>query len=204
MIMIYSLLFFLVLNSGSNLYDINTDEWKFEKENEFMKVWTRKRDDGGFKEIKIVASIPCTMKELVEALIDVETHDLWVFKVRHSSLVRRVNPTHFIYYVEIDMPFPVVDRDAVLLLEVNKEGNGRHVEIITSAALDEVPTKDGYVRITDYFSRYILTEAEDHVKIDYFLSLDPAGKLPTWVTNLAAIKGPIKTMEALYERLAGS
>ena len=194
------LLFFCPLTKVDTAIYPSLDEWKKVRENDYMTVWTRKKEKSEFKDIRIDARIPCELDDLVDALIDVESHTLWVFKASRSTVLQPFKDGELIYHIEIDMPFPVVDRDAVLSLKKTGQPETGRVTIVTKGVNDHLPHKEKFVRITDYLSRYELIESEEGiVDLHYTLSLDPAGKLPNWVINLAAVKGPVKTMESLYQ-----
>lgn len=199
MVLLVAIFYFFSAVPGFSIAVAPEQEWKKVKENEYMTVWTRKKEGSEFKDIRINAQIPCAMEDLVDALIDVESHTLWVFKASKSEVVRRIGDGELIYHVEIDMPFPVVDRDAVLSLKKIEKRDGREVDIVTRGVQNELPEQEKFVRITDYYSHYSLkTAPHGLVSLEYNLSLDPEGKLPSWVINLAAVKGPVKTMESLY------
>ena len=85
---------------------------------------------------------------------------------------------------------------------LKKIKNEADLVIIETTESDYVYESAGAsVRIPTYRSVYVLRKLQKSVSVEYTLKLDPGGILPAWAVNLAAVKGPVKTMEALEELL---
>ena len=55
------------------------------------------------------------------------------------------------------------------------------------------------IRIPEYESMYHLSPATNGgVKLIYQMQVDPGGSLPKWLINMAAARGPYKTMKSLF------
>ena len=179
--------------------DLSSQDWKVFKENDRIKVLTRKPKESKYDQIKIIATIQAPLSEVVKALEDVEYHKEWVYATEESRFVKKSGAYNFDYYVKMDMPFPVKDRDVVI--KYKRIQNDDNSVLITAQANNLImePT-DGLVRIENFESTYQLTpQTKGQVEVVYFMAADPGGSVPAWVVNLFTTKGPIKTMESLIE-----
>ena len=102
----------------------------------------------------------------------------------------------------IDTPFPVQDRDLVIVM-VEEEANDDLIRISTRAEPDFVDKDDDYVRMPSSEGYWIL-EALDSSKtrvVNTNLS-DPGGSIPKWVINMMLTSNPYNTFTNLREYLA--
>ena len=58
------------------------------------------------------------------------------------------------------------------------------------------------VRIQESYSKWVITPLQNgQVKIEYELRVDPGGKVPVWLINMFATKGPFETFKKLREQV---
>lgn len=179
---------------------ITAQDWKLVKEKEDIQVFTRKSDNSKYKEVKILAKIQTTMNELVAALEDVDKHKDWVPYTIESYMVDKLDDDKFYYYVSSDFPFPAKDRDVVIYYERSQHKSTNIVITQSTASPEYLETFDKYVRVPLFNSTYTLTPMDDgYIDIKYELKVSPGGSIPAWIINLGVTKGPIKTMESLFD-----
>lgn len=192
------ILFLLLVFSYSAISQ--DDGWKLSKESDDTKVYTRKKEGEKFKEIKILTRHKTTLNAIMAAFDDTEGHKEWVFKTPESYTVERVNDNTLIYYVKSDLPFPVSDRDLVIKYEWTQDPETKVIVTESVGVVGKVEEKDSNIRVKDFQSNYTLTpKADGWINIEYYAKMDPAGSLPAWLVNMAVTKGPIKTMDKLFE-----
>lgn len=194
--MIYLLLILSFLTSPIS------DDWKLIKTNDRFKVYVRKPDNALYEQIKIVAVTDAEMKEVVAALEDIDHHKNWVYGTGESYIIRQNDYNDIEYYVTVEMPFPVKDRDVTIQLK-RRKNKKTGVVSIESHAVDGLKEEiKNHVRIQYFKSSYILSPLDgNRIEIEYFLDVDPGGTLPAWVVNLVTTKGPTETMKALLNLL---
>jgi len=94
------------------------------------------------------------------------------------------------------MPWPVADRDAVLI--GTRSSFGQSVQITLESKPDMVSPVDGKVRIEKISGNWTLTpEGEDKVKVSYEMNIDPGGDIPKWIVNSMTVDLPFHTLSKL-------
>ena len=178
----------------------HAQSWELVKETDEMSVHVREDDSNNLKEVKIVSAIKCPMNELVMALEDVESHKDWVKSTIDSKLIEKQGPANFHYYISTDMPYPVKDRDVVI-------SYSRTQDAVTKVVTNTYENIDGkmdkqkkFVRVPFFRAGYTLTPDENGtIGLTYTFKIDAGGSIPQWIVNMAVTKGPVDTIESLFE-----
>jgi hypothetical protein len=179
------------------------DDWMLVKHKGDIKVYVRQQEKGAIKEVKILTQYNCSMHELVASLEDVNAHKEWVMNTIESKVIETIQPWEFYYYISTDMPFPIKDRDLVIYYSRRQDTETGTVYTKSTASPNKHPLIDDFIRITSFESSYTLTPGPDEIiYIEYRMKVDPGGFLPSWLVNLAVTKGPLDTIESLFELLA--
>ena len=174
-------------------------DWELKKETDNIEVYTRKLDGEKFKEIKILTHCKTSLNAIMAAFDDTEGHKEWVYKSPESYTVERVDDQTLIYYIKSDLPFPATDRDLVIKYTWTQDPETKIISTMSEGVVGKVEEYDANIRVKDFVSTYKLTPQENGwIDIEYYAKMDPAGKLPAWLVNLAVTSGPIKTMEELF------
>ena len=195
----YVIATFLML-IGSGL--IAQANWELVEKEEDMTVYVRKQEGSKVKEVKVEGRIKCELSELVKALEDVEGQTAWVESTIEATILDQQDAAHFIFYQSTDMPYPVKDRDVVLQYSRQQDPNTKAVSIEFRNIEGQKDISEDFVRIPDIYSGYTLKpDGAGHVSLDYILKIDPGGKMPKWVINMAITKGPIDTIRSLFDRI---
>ena len=154
------------------------------------------------KEVKILGRVKSTLSEVVLALEDVEAQKEWVLRTIDARTLDFTSESDFIYYISTDMPFPIKDRDLIVHYTRTQDIKTKIVETKSRALPSFLPLIDDYVRIPLFDSSYTLIPEEGGwVRIEYVMKIDPGGALPLWLVNMAVTRGPVSSIEALYELL---
>lgn len=194
--LLFVLLPFIVLAQNSAHLDAT---WEFVNEKPGLKVYTRSPVHSSIKELRIKVELTGHIDTLMSIVNDANHFGNWVYKCSDSERVIAPDGYSNAYAATTDFPFPMADRELVAKSKQWIDQDGRY-HTHTLCAADEIPNKSGIVRIQNYESRWIIEQLEEgKLIIDYVSSVDPGGKIPTWVVNLAITSGPIKTFERLIE-----
>lgn len=189
---------FLLLGIGDSNINKHSDvhEWNLMTKDGCIEVYTRKSNQSDIKDIRIVTKFQSDIETFKSVLGDVDSYPNWVFKCMDSEKLSNDNPNVYHYYMSTDMPYPVSNRDLVVL---NKNWSSQNKYFSQSTAEpDFVSEKDGLVRIPRFSSMWEVTPTSDNtIEIEYEASTDPGGYLPAWVVNLGITKGPINTIKSL-------
>ena len=178
------------------------DDWKLVREDEGIKVFSRIGETSTIKEIRITCSVKSSMEHLELFLSDVPKYADWVYKCDTSLLLKQISNTEIIYYITLNFPFPMTDRDLVIHSKHSIDSLG--VYRSHSAASTEFPTEaSDFIRISQFESTWEISPQNDgSLFIDYFAHSDPGGDIPAWLINMAIDQGPYHTMKQFIEQLA--
>ena len=119
----------------------NGESWKLVKSKEDIDVFVRKLDNETFKEVKIIGIVDCQLSELVASIEDVPKHPTWVTRSMESKILQKFDDGHFIYYLTMDMPFPVKDRELVIEYQRSIHPDARNVSTISNEFQSDYPVK---------------------------------------------------------------
>lgn len=190
----------LILSVLSISFNIQAQDWEMVKETSEMQVYVRKAEDSKLKEVKINSSISCPMSELVMALEDVESHKDWVKSTIDSKYVEKTDAANFYYYISTDMPYPVKDRDVVIKYNRSQDPNSKVVTNSYKGVADKMEPQKKFIRIPFFEAGYTLVpSAGGKIDLEYLFKVDVGGTMPTWIVNMALTKGPVDTIESLFE-----
>jgi len=193
----YVVIAFLMLSIGSATAQAS---WELVDRKEDITVYVRKQEGSAIKEVKIEGKINCDLSELVKALEDVEGQTAWVESTIETKILNKRDAGHFVFYQSTDMPYPVKDRDVVLQYNRTQNPSTKTVSIEFQNVDGQVDLDDDFVRIPSIYSSYTLKpDPAGHISLDYFLKIDVGGKMPKWVVNMAITKGPIDTIQSLFD-----
>lgn len=174
--------------------------WEMVEESDDISVYVKKAEGTGLKDVKIKGRIKCSMAEIVKALEDIETQKEWVKSTIDARYVEKDRADHFFFYISTDMPYPVKDRDVVIEYNRLQDSITKIVSIDYKGVPTKLPDTDGFVRIPQFQASYTLKpDTNGIINLEYLLKVDVGGSMPKWIVNLAITKGPIDTIESLFE-----
>jgi hypothetical protein len=177
-------------------------DWKFKTEKDGIKVYTSLVSDSKFKAIKVECELNTTLSKLVKLLLDVKNGPEWLDHTKSCTLLKQVSPSELYYYSEVNIPWPVQNRDFVAHLIVHQNPQTKVITVDGPSVAGFVPEKDGIVRVHSSKSLWIITPmSKDVVRVVYTLQVDPGGSVPAWLVNLLAGEGPMKSFQALIVEL---
>lgn len=179
------------------------DTWELKKDENGIKVYTRRLADEKLKEIKVVTELPGTPAQLVAVILDVPNHKNWVYGIQETRLLKKVNDYTIIYYNVADLPWPVSDRDMVLQLTVSKDPKTQYTSIKSKSLQDYMPPQKGKVRVPYSTASWkIVPLTEKSILAEYTFSVNPGGSLPAWVVNSVVTSGPLHSFTELRKVMA--
>jgi len=180
---------------GQNAWKLNTDK-------EGIKVYTSEFAGSNVKAIKVECEMDASATQLVALLMDVNTSADWVYRTKSCKLIKQVSPSELYYYSEVNMPWPVSNRDFVAHLVVSQNPVTKTVEIDGPAVPGMVPEKKGVVRIDHSMGKWTIIPIDpDHIRVEYTLHTEPGGSLPAWMVNMFAAEGPMQVFKAIKIQL---
>jgi hypothetical protein len=175
--------------------DLPAQPWTFVKEQDGVKIYTRKEGGSSLKSFKGVMDITTTMDKVCNLIGNVKNHDWWDENLREITVLRYEKDKYFQYYLVYPVPWPVTDRDLCVEANVNTDP-ATGIRTITATPLSNViPDKPNRIRIKKYYQKWTIQPMENGV-IRLILEgfVDPAGNVPTWLYNMVITETPLKIM----------
>jgi len=176
--------------------------WEQKMDREGIKVFMRQMDNSPLKAVKTVCTINTSLSVLTAVLLDIPGSAEWVYATRKIAVLKKNSPSELVYYSELNIPWPVTNRDFIVLLTVTQDQKTKAVTVLGDNKPDYLPEYKNIVRIQRSYSKWLITPLQNgQVKIEYILEVDPGGSVPAWLINLFAGKGPFETFKKLREQV---
>jgi hypothetical protein len=195
--LLFTLLSFMVF-SFSNAQN----NWVLKADKDGIKVYTGTMPNSKVKAIKVVSTLHTTLNQLAVAILDINTAKQWVYSTKSCTLLKQVSPTELYYYSEVNVPWPVSNRDFVAHLTLHQDAATKVMTVDAENAPTYLPAKPNIVRIPQSIGKWVATPTGiNDVKIEYTLFADPGGSVPSWLINMFITKGPLESFKKLKDLL---
>jgi len=172
--------------------------WELKVDREGIKVYTKTMDNSPLKAVKTVCVLNTTLTTLTAVLLDVKGSMDWVYATKSITLLKQISPSELVYHSEINIPWPASNRDFVVAISVVQDEKTKAVTVLGINKPTWIPEKKDVVRIQQSYSKWVITPLQPgSVKIEYELQVDPGGKVPVWLVNMFATRGPFETFKKL-------
>lgn len=177
--------------------------WELKKNEEGIKVYTKSSEDSRWKSIKVTCELEGSLSELTALLLDARAHPQWVYNTKKSYVVKQISPSQQIYYSEIDLPWPLTDRDVVVEMTLYQDPSTKILQVNADAVESDIPVKKGMVRVAHSSVAWkVTTVSPGKMSVEYIAQADPGGNVPAWVVNTFSTKGPFETFKRLKRLVA--
>ena len=190
----------LLLVFESSLFAQN--EWTILKVKDGIKISSRHSPTSQFDDIRVEMDLPGNINQLEAILVDVGKYKEWSYATKVSRLVKSLGPGKFIYYTEIEVPWPATNRFFYANFELKKKlpEKSMHVTAENIPNYEPIPKDLVQVPLTRGVWN-ITTITNKSIHVDYILEMNPGGSLPVWVLNLFSTKGPMESFENIKKKM---
>jgi len=178
------------------------DDWKLKTEDGGIKVYTRAVANSNFKAVKVNCQVAATASQFVAVIMDIKNSVNWAYHTKSATVLKQVSPSELYYYSEVQVPWPVHNRDFICHIMVKQNPQTKVITVDAPCLGDYIPEKDAIVRVKQSVGKWVITPvSKDTLNIEYTLALDPGGDVPAWLINLFAAEGPMQTFKKLKIQL---
>ncbi|MBN2865489.1 MAG: START domain-containing protein [Thiotrichales bacterium] len=170
-----------------------------------VKVWTKTVEGSDFKAFRGEVIINAPLNDIVSVIRDTQNVPKWYYKSKLAKQLKRLNDHQSLNYSVTDLPWPVSDRDSVILATVTNGADGS-VNIQMTGQPDAYPRQDGLVRVPKLEGFWKLEPqntqtAHPSVKVTLQVSTEPGGEIPSWLTNAMVVDMPLNSLSNLKKRV---
>ena len=199
-IILKTFLLLLLFFAYNQLLVAQKGKWKLVENNKEMQVYTRMTDSSVFKELKITVNVPTSLSKIVAVLDDASIYTSWIYSCSKSYTIKQKEKGNFYYYVKLDFPWPLSDRDMVQHSIQTQDTSTLAIEINTRAVSNNIAIDEGVVRILQNDIKWqLIPISKNLTKVHYYVKSNPRGNLPAWLVNMAIDVGPKKSMQAMIK-----
>jgi len=178
-------------------------DWTVVAETDGIVVSQRMVDGRRFPQLRAQAEVRGTPDEILAVLLDVPAYRQWVPDCAEATVLRRTGAWRRLIYTRTKLPWPVLDREAIIDQEVFFVRASTLVKVFFQAVpAPEVPRAAGTVR-TDFAEGSYTIEAldADRSRVTYLVEADPGGAVPDWLVRMQSRRNPLGTLSGLRRRL---
>jgi len=175
---------------------VAADDWRLEKERDGIQVYSRAVAGSPIRAVKGVVRVRAKLAAVVVLLQNPKLRSSWDEMCKEAY--RYDSPSAGVdrIYVHHDLPWPVADRDMLLLTEWRTDATTGVVSMLARAVTGGVPEYKNRVRVTEAENRWqIIPLSEGEQELVAEMHADPAGPIPAWLLNWLSVDAPFKTLQ---------
>ena len=191
--------FIIVLISLSFLAS-GQDKWDLIKDQDGIKVYTMRVQNEKFKQVRADFELKATEDQLISVLQNIPHQKDWSYGTKKTYLINKKSKDTLIYYSEVELPWPLSNRDLVIELSFKKDTVNKTLSIQAKSIPGVVPDNPKLVRVPYSLAQWdVKVQPNKLLKVSYTFKTDPGGALPAWLVNFAASTGPYNSFHKLRE-----
>ena len=88
------------------------------KDEDGIQVFLCETEDSPFKTINVNFVAKATLKQYAVGVLDIANYPKWQANILNPHILKQLDENEFIYYCEVDTPWPITHRDLIFHLEI--------------------------------------------------------------------------------------
>jgi hypothetical protein len=186
-------------------YRASAQAWDFIKEEDGIKIFTRKELEGSLKSYKGETTFRAPMEKVCMLLGTANNFDWWDKGFTTIKVLKYKDQQFIQYYFIYDMPWPVADRDLTVESVIKMDTATGKYTVSSHPSSKAFPQNPDLVRITKYWQTWTVQAMDKgYMHITLEGAIDPGGNIPSWVYNMLVTEMPLKTLRSLRQRSLSS
>lgn len=182
---------------------VQADDWEVTSERDGIVASQRMAAGLRYPQLRAQGVVRGTPQQVLAVLLDVPGYPAWVPDCAEAKALRKTGAWRSLIYTRTDLPWPVLDREAVVDQEVFFVRAPTLIKVeFRAVAAPEVPRAINTIR-TDFAEGSYTIEALDagRSRVTYRIDADPGGHVPDWLVQLQIRRNPLETLAGLRRRL---
>lgn len=180
-------------------------DWELARDRKGIKVWTKEEPGYPIRAFKAVTVVESSLTGLVTLIMDTDRVDQWAYRVMRIEVLSRDDEAGtFVIRTETDFPWPLTNRDVVLVGKVSQDDKSRVVTIRSrSTPPGQYPLHPDFLRMPDMVGDWILRPLPGgRVEVTMIGRANPSGNVPFGVVNLIIHETPYLTLLGLRDLIS--
>lgn len=197
----YLLVSLLTVFLSSQSQDVYPQLWKFAKEKNGIKIYTRDELNSSLKASKGEVTFKANLEKVNLLVGDAKNIDWWDKNISSVKVLAFERNKYIQYYIVYSVAWPLSNRDLALQALISTDPVTGVRTVVAKPLLKVVPEKKDLVRIKKYWQKWTVQPLENgfvHVTLEGFI--DPTGNVPSWLFNLFVTETPFNALSSLRER----
>lgn len=171
-------------------------DWRLEKEEDGISIFTREMPGSPFLAVKATASIPVPVAVLAEFLGDGSECMSWRKMCESSRVLEVVSEEERLVYQVLDLPWPISDRDLVIRTLTEIDPATRTVTVDIETLSDAFPTQK-YTRAETNAQIQLREIDADAAEFNYVIHVDLGGNLSPGLINPQLVSSTLEDVQRL-------
>ena len=194
----YYFVILITLFSLTTCRDLSAQSWVFVKEKEGIRLFTRKEPNSSVKSFKGDVYLHTQIEKVYSLITNVKNFDWWDDDISEIKVLQYEKDKVIQYYLIYDVPWPIADRDLVVDSHITIDLATGTISVEARSLLNVIPEKPNLIRIKKYWQKWTLVPVEKNlVHLILEGSVDPAGSVPAWLSNMVITETPLKVIRSV-------
>lgn len=205
------------MTAGLVLYSLGAVELTAERKRQILEeeiVWELVEDEAGIKvylgdwpgsdfvAFRSETEFNFSIRKLLRLIEDVEAYKEWMPDCRESELLATEKEGVILYYISMNSPWPLSDRDWVNRLVIEDKSQNGKITVIYKAAPGVLPEKPGLIRIHKHYALWKLTPlGKNRVHSIWYGHSEPEGRIPGWLAKYTIDRMILETTNNMKNNL---
>jgi len=153
-----------------------------------IKVFSKSEPNSSIECTKGIAILPGSPKDVLALVTttDLQNRKQWDKDLVDIKLIERIDDKLAVYWAAYNAPFPVKNRDFVILISIEAQDDGSYIAFATSINYSAVKENPSYVRAVNVTSATVIRPVEgnpNQSKVIRMNQVDPKGMIPYMIVN---------------------
>lgn len=168
-----------------------------------VTVSTRQEEGREFPTFRGKGRVEGSVLEILAVVTDANRQTEWMHNCADARIVEKIDGRSQFVYNRTDAPWPVKDRDVVLLGRFTIEEGGKEAWVkFASTMHSDARKKKDVVRMNRLSGHYHIVAIDDDTsRVTYQVNADPAGALPNWLVKQITKDLPLHTLMNLRRQV---
>lgn len=157
-------------------------------------IYTCVNTHSSFKSAEASFTLRSNLSNFVRFLWDVPQYDNWQYKTIEPRILTVVDAHEIYYYVRINSPPFVQDRDLVIAMNVSQDSLTKIVTVTMKSIPEYLPKTENVVRVIHSDAQFTVKPINAKtIHVSYQIAAEPGGDIPAWLINAFIEDGPYYT-----------
>lgn len=186
-----SLVFILLVFSGASFAAWNEQMleekilWEEVSHHSGIRISTGEWPGSDFVAFRTETEYEASEKALLNLIEDVAAYRDWMPDCKESRLLKQTGQSSYVYYVAMNSPWPLNNRDWVNRLQVIKNDDDGSIMVLYQSADGFLEEQPDTVRVRKHFALWILKPVgRNRYHSIWYAHSEPGGWIPAWAVRL--------------------